>query len=75
MIGRPLLSTTDSFGVYLACSSGTGMYQSGRRQFSAYLVLPTGSGEARREANGRETRNWASGVALSHATLHDSLTD
>ena len=51
------------------------MYQSGRRLFSAYLVLPTGSGEARREANGRETRNWASGVALSHATLHDSLTD
>jgi len=33
MTSRVLLSTTDAFGLYLACPNSTGMYQSGRRQF------------------------------------------
>ena len=71
MIGQLLLSTTNA---NLECPSGTGMYQSGRPQFFTYLVLPTDFSSS--EPDGRQTagvtKNWAGGMALSHAALHGS---
>ena len=44
-----------SIWVYVACPSGRGMYQSGRRQFLVYSVLPTDYGIALSQVNSSES--------------------
>jgi len=47
--------------MYLACLSGTNMYQSGRRHLLTYLVLSTDSGEAGGRQTAGVTKTWAGG--------------
>ena len=60
--------------VYLGCPSGTGMYQSGRRNFLVYSVLPTDYGEALSQTGGKRQGFLETGPVGWHFPRRLSMT-